>query len=102
MKTKPIPVAVSLVAGFITCIISFLNQVTMAQFVRNFCLTIVIFYILGALVRFLLNKFIPPEEAEAVKEETKEQTAKEEAGQEKAEETEELEETENLEEEDQP
>lgn len=99
MKTKPIPVAVSLAAGFITCIISFLNQATMGQFVRNFCLAIVIFYILGALVRFLLNKFIPLEEA--VKEEkTQEQAAEEGAGQEEAEKTEELEETENLEEED--
>ncbi len=99
MKTKPIPVAVSLAAGFITCIISFLNQVTLGQFVRNFCLAIVIFYVLGALVGFLLHKFIPLEENKAAKEEIEEQTAKEETVQEK--EAGQTEETENLDEEDQ-
>lgn len=98
MKTKQIPVLIALAAGFITCIVSFLNQVSMGQFVRNLCLAVVIFYILGCIAKLILDKNFPVEskeeenQVEESLEEEKEQKQEEEPRQEEPErETEEVE-----------
>lgn len=56
MKTKPIPALITLTAGFITCIVSFLNQVSMGTFVKNLCLVVVIFFVLGNVIRFVIER----------------------------------------------
>ncbi len=76
MKTKQIPILIALAAGLITCIVSFLNQVSMEQFVRNLCLAVIIFYILGCIAKLILDKSFPvvsEEEINPEEEETKEQ-----------------------------
>ena len=69
MKTKPIPAIITLIAGFITCIISFLNQLSMGQFVRVLLLVIIGFYILGCVIKFIFDKNFPLEENEMQPEE---------------------------------
>lgn len=81
MKTKQIPVLIALAAGLITCIVSFLNQVEMGRFVRNLCLAVVIFYILGCIVKLILDKNFPVVDKEEEPEEEEQQEQEEEAGQ---------------------
>ena len=81
MKTKHIPVLIALAAGLITCIISFLEQVSMGQFVRNLCLILVLFYILGCVVKLILDKNFPMETEEEETLEPEEGAPQEEAGQ---------------------
>lgn len=91
MKTKQIPVLLALAAGLITCIISFLNQAGTGRFVRNLCLAVVIFYILGCVVKLILDKSFPIEtETEEEPEETEQQAASEEIEQQAEEEVEEI------------
>lgn len=63
MKTKHIPALIALAAGLVTCIISFLDQVSVEKFARNLCLVIVLFYIFGCVVKLILDKNFPPEDA---------------------------------------
>lgn len=70
MKTKQIPVLITLIAGLITCIISFVNQVSMDRFVKTLCLVVVVFFILGSVVSFILAKNFPLEENELNEAET--------------------------------
>ena len=69
MKTKHIPALIALAAGLITCIISFLDQVSVEKFARNLCLVIVLFYIFGCVIKLIFDKNFPPEVAEAPEEE---------------------------------
>lgn len=70
MKTKHIPVMIALAAGLITCIISFFNHVSMEKFVGTLCLVVVIFLIIGLIVKVIFDKNFSMETEE--KEEEKE------------------------------
>ena len=48
MKTKPIPAIVMLSAGFVTCII--------AIYTKSLLLVLIVFYILGGIVKIILDK----------------------------------------------
>lgn len=75
MKTKHIPVMIALAAGLITCIISFLNHVSMEKFVGTLCLVIVIFLIIGLIVKVIFDKNFAMETEEEVQAKEQEETA---------------------------
>lgn len=79
MKTKHIPVLIALVAGLITCLISFFNHVSIEKFVGTLCLVVVIFLIIGLIVKVVFDKNFPMEtEAETETEEKEQENGQEE------------------------
>jgi len=52
MKTKPIPAIVMLSAGFVTCIIAIYTHMELMAFL----LVLIVFYILGGIVKIILDK----------------------------------------------
>lgn len=76
MKTKPIPALITLAAGLITCIISFIYQVSIEDFLKSLLLVIVVFYVIGSVVKMIFDKNFPLEENE-VKEQLKKQEEQE-------------------------
>ncbi len=47
MKTKQVPIIITLIAGLITCIIGFVMQMETGQFVKIWGIVLISFYILG-------------------------------------------------------
>lgn len=56
MKTKTIPVMITLIAGLITCIMAFITGAGMEKLIRVLLPVIVIFFILGMILKFILDK----------------------------------------------
>ncbi len=56
MNTKPIPAIIMLTAGFVTCVIGILQHYSFGVFVKTLFLILVGFYILGGIVKFVLDK----------------------------------------------
>lgn len=92
MKTKPIPAIIMLSAGFITCIIAIYTHMELMAFTKSLLLVLVIFYILGVVVKMILDKNFAqmneePEEAtdtEEKPEETEEESSEEESSEEES------------------
>lgn len=62
MKTKQIPAIIMLVAGFITCVISIFQRLEADRFLKLLLLVLICFYILGGIVKLVIDKnFAPPE-----------------------------------------
>lgn len=55
MKTKHIPAIVMLIAGFAMCIISFVNDFSFSFFIRALFLALIGFYILGYIIKIVLD-----------------------------------------------
>lgn len=55
MNTKPIPALLALFAGFVTCIMSFVQHVDIVVFAKRFVVVCVIFYIIGLIARILID-----------------------------------------------
>lgn len=55
MKTKPVPAVVMMVAGFITCVLCFLQQVPTGDFLRVLLIVLILFYILGIIIKSVLD-----------------------------------------------
>ena len=55
MKTKPIPAIVMLSAGFVTCIIAIYTHMELMAF-TSLLLVLIVFYILGGIVKIILDK----------------------------------------------
>lgn len=77
MKTKTIPALITLTAGLITCIVSFLSNVSMEKFVASLFLTVLIFFMLGSVIKLVLDRNFPPEPEEMEAEENEEQQPEE-------------------------
>jgi len=73
MNTKPIPVILALIACLISCVISILEGVSFALFVKRFAITAVVFLVLGFVITIFLNKGFQVEQEELKKEESQEQ-----------------------------
>lgn len=58
MKTKQIPAIIMLLAGFITCMYSIIQRATLAEFVTRMWIVLILFYILGVVVKVVLDKNI--------------------------------------------
>ena len=82
MKTKQVPIIITLIAGLAICIIGFLTRMETKQFVKTWVIVLIIFYILGCVAKLLLDKNFKEEPEEATEE------AAEEEGGENAEEAE--------------
>ena len=55
MNTKPIPALLALIAGFVTCIMSFVQHVDIVVFAKRFVIVCVIFFIIGMIARILIE-----------------------------------------------
>ena len=56
MNTKPIPAIVMLIAGFVTCIIGIVQHDAFGVFVKKLFLILIAFYLLGCIVKLVLDK----------------------------------------------
>ena len=56
-KFRNIPAIITLLAGFITCVIMIICQYTIVSFLWILVLVMVVFYALGTMVRVILNRF---------------------------------------------
>lgn len=78
MKTKQVPVIITLVAGLITCILGFTMHMGAAQFVRTLVIVLVSFYILGCIAKLVLDMNFKEESEEEATEQAGEESAGEE------------------------
>ena len=62
MKTKTVPVIIMLIAGAVACILGMVNNYTTAQFLKMMLTVLVVFYILGCMIKLILDKNFPIEE----------------------------------------
>lgn len=58
MKTKPIPATVMLIAGAITCIMNIVNHSTLDDALRTLLIVLVVFYLIGSVIKVILDKNI--------------------------------------------
>lgn len=55
MKTKQIPAIVMLTAGFVLCIISYMNDFSLSYLIRSMFCVLIGFYILGYIIKIILD-----------------------------------------------
>lgn len=55
MNTKPLPAALALVAGFVTCIISFAQHVDTVVFAKNFIIVCLVFFVIGMVAHIVIQ-----------------------------------------------
>ena len=80
MKTKHIPALVTLLAGAVAALLMWLWKVDFFRFTRNLLIVLVVFYILGSVVKLVLDRNFKDMEEEA--KEGDEAAAGEESGEE--------------------
>ena len=97
MKTKPIPAIVMLSAGFVTCIIAIYTHMELMAFTKRLLLVLIVFYILGGIVKIILDKNFAQMKEEADTEENPEDSQETEEKTSEAEPTTEEEPEENVE-----
>ena len=68
MKTKQVPIIITLIAGLITCIIGFVMQMETGQFVKIWGIVLISFYILGCVAQLVLDHNFKEETEEATEE----------------------------------
>lgn len=68
METKQVPIMITLIAGFVTCIIGFMTQMETKQFVKIWIIVLISFYILGCIAKIVLDKNFKEETEEATEE----------------------------------
>ena len=68
MKTKQVPVIITLIAGFITCIIGFVMRMETGQFVKVWGIVLISFYILGCVAKLVLDHNFKEDTEEATEE----------------------------------
>ncbi len=86
MKTNALPAVIMLTAGLIDCICSILCHMPTDRFIRQLLLVLIIFYVIGCVVKIILDSnFKDMETEEAEKQETKENETQEEQTEESAE-----------------
>lgn len=55
MNTKPIPAVLALIAGFVTCIMSFVQGIDVVVFAKRFVFVCLIFYVIGTVICVVIN-----------------------------------------------
>ncbi len=78
MKTKQVPVIITLMAGLITCILGFKMHMEVAQFVWTLVIILASFYVLGCIAKLVLDMNFKEESEEEATEEAGEESAAEE------------------------
>ena len=56
MKTNGIPAIVMLLAGFVDCLIAIRTHMTLGSFTRQLFLVLLIFYVIGCIVKLILDR----------------------------------------------
>lgn len=56
MKTKSVPAIIMLTAGFIACIAGMYAHMEVAGFMKMLLIVLIVFYILGCIVKMILDK----------------------------------------------
>lgn len=89
MNTKPIPALLALFAGFVTCVMSFVQHVDIVIFAKRFVIVCIIFFIIGMIARILIELnfkdiLYPAPEEEPVNEESIENIESKEASEDDA------------------
>lgn len=56
MNTKPIPAIIMLTAGFVTCIVGIVQHFSFGTYVKTLLLVLIGFYLLGCIVKIVLDK----------------------------------------------
>ena len=56
MKTKSVPAIIMLTAGFIACIAGMYAHMEVAGFMKMLLIVLIVFYILGCIVKVILDK----------------------------------------------
>jgi phosphotransferase system glucose/maltose/N-acetylglucosamine-specific IIC component len=77
MKTKVLPAIIMLVAGFIDCILSIYNHLSLWESTRQLLLVLIIFYLLGCAVQLVLDVNFKPMEENGEQGEAEEGSAEE-------------------------
>ena len=73
MKTNGVPAIVMLLAGFTDCIIAIRTHMTLGSFTRQLFLVLLIFYVIGCMVKLILDRNIDKmEDVKSVEEELSE------------------------------
>lgn len=80
MKTKDIPAMVMLLAGGVYCLIGIRYQIPLMDFSVQLLVVLLIFWIMGGIVRIVLDKFMGEIEEEVDSEETEETEEKDAQG----------------------
>lgn len=78
MKTKQVPVVITLIAGLCTCILGFITHMETTRFVWTLLVVLVIFYILGCVAKLVLDKNFKEETEEEATEKAEEESDAEE------------------------
>lgn len=55
MNTKSLPAVLALIAGFVTCIISFAQRVDTVVFAKKFIIVCIIFFAIGTVIRIVIQ-----------------------------------------------
>lgn len=61
MKTNYVPAIVMLCAGFIDCLFAIYNHLELGQFVKELLIVLIIFLIIGYIIKFVMDKFFHEE-----------------------------------------
>ena len=79
MKTRQIPAVITLTAGMVTSIAAILSHMETVPFLKTLVLVLIIFYVLGCIVKVILDKNFKEEveEARSEAEEEKEEPVEE-------------------------
>lgn len=56
MKTKSVPAIIMLIAGFIACVMGMITHMEVAGFMKMLLIVLIVFYILGCIVKLVLDK----------------------------------------------
>ena len=90
MNTKSLPAVIALAAGFVTCIMSFVQGVDTVVFAKRFILVCLIFYVIGTVASVIIqmNFKSMKDDGDKTSEETDEEFHSQEDGTEEQDETE--------------
>ena len=77
MKTKSIPAILMLIAGAIACILGFVYQYETTHFFTMVLIVLIVFYILGCIVKVIIDKNFPVESKEETDESEESEEMKE-------------------------
>lgn len=63
MKTKHIPAIVMLLGGSVACIVTYINRYSLREMLVTLTFSLVIFLIIGGVIKMILDSFQMPDEA---------------------------------------
>ena len=63
MKTRFIPAVIMLLGGAVACIVTFINHYTLREMLVVLALALIVFLVIGVIVRLILDSFKLPDDA---------------------------------------